>query len=173
MRRMEAISIVGPSGSGKTTLIERLIPALRSHSLRVGALKHSHHGRLDLDRPGKDTHRMREAGAEVVCAVAGGLYFHVERCEGSIGMEEVAARLVPARLDVLLVESFRSARLPCILVVEPGGEADGNAAAGRAFLVVGRHLERDDAADPPRLNVADVGEIARRIAARVGRAKEA
>jgi len=65
---MKVLGFAGYSGSGKTTLVERLIPEMRRRGLRVSVVKHAHH-RFDLDHPGKDTFRHREAGAfEVVVA---------------------------------------------------------------------------------------------------------
>jgi threonine synthase len=66
--RMKVVGFAGYSGSGKTTLIERVIPALKARGLRVSVVKHAHHN-FDIDQPGKDTWRHREAGAfEVVVA---------------------------------------------------------------------------------------------------------
>jgi molybdopterin-guanine dinucleotide biosynthesis protein B len=65
---MKAVGFAGFSGSGKTTLVERLIPALKLRGLRVSVVKHAHHN-FDIDHPGKDSYRHREAGAfEVVIA---------------------------------------------------------------------------------------------------------
>lgn len=65
---MKVVGFAGFSGSGKTTLVERLIPALKLKGLRVSVVKHAHH-KFDIDHPGKDTFRHREAGAfEVVVA---------------------------------------------------------------------------------------------------------
>ena len=65
---MKVVGFAGFSGSGKTTLVEQLIPALRLRGLRVSVVKHAHHS-FDVDHPGKDTYRHREAGAfEVVAA---------------------------------------------------------------------------------------------------------
>ncbi len=65
---MNVVGVAGFSGSGKTTLVERLIPVLRKRGLRVSVVKHAHH-RFDIDHPGKDTFRHREAGAfEVIVA---------------------------------------------------------------------------------------------------------
>jgi len=65
---MKVIGFAGFSGAGKTTLVEGLIPALRLMGLRVSVVKHAHH-RFDIDHPGKDTFRHREAGAfEIVVA---------------------------------------------------------------------------------------------------------
>src|SRR5579864_3676610 len=65
---MKVIGFAGFSGAGKTTLVERLIPALKREGQRVSVIKHAHH-KFDIDHPGKDTYRHREAGAfEVVVA---------------------------------------------------------------------------------------------------------
>ena len=57
------VSIVGRSGSGKTTLVEKLIPELKKHGLRVGTIKH-HLRDFEVDYPGKDSWRHKRAGAE-------------------------------------------------------------------------------------------------------------
>jgi len=65
---MKVLGFAGFSGSGKTTLVEKLIPALKLKGLRVSVVKHAHH-HFDIDHPGKDTYRHREAGAfEVIIA---------------------------------------------------------------------------------------------------------
>ena len=68
---MKVVGFAGYSGAGKTQLLERLIPALRMRGLRVSVAKHAHHD-FDIDHPGKDTYRHREAGAfEIVVASTG------------------------------------------------------------------------------------------------------
>lgn len=65
---MKVIGFCGFSGSGKTTLVEQVIARLRLAGQRVSVVKHAHHD-FDIDHPGKDSHRHREAGAfEVVIA---------------------------------------------------------------------------------------------------------
>lgn len=59
------IGLAGWSGSGKTTLVTQLIPVLAARGISVSTLKHAHHA-FDVDRPGKDSHRHREAGAQQV-----------------------------------------------------------------------------------------------------------
>ncbi len=66
---MKVVGFAGPSGAGKTTLLEGLIPSLKARGLRVSVIKHAHCG-LEIDRPGKDTWRHREAGAYEVLAVS-------------------------------------------------------------------------------------------------------
>jgi len=85
-------AIVGRSGSGKTTLIERLIRAARERGLTVSTIKHTHHHAIELDTPGKDSHRHRVAGAsEVIIA-------------SDSGWARIAAAPVPASLQILLGE---------------------------------------------------------------------
>jgi molybdopterin-guanine dinucleotide biosynthesis protein MobB len=89
---MRVAAIVGRSGSGKTTLIERLIRAARERGLSVSTVKHTHHHAIELDTPGKDSHRHRVAGAaEVILA-------------SDSGWARIAASPVPASLPVLLGE---------------------------------------------------------------------
>lgn len=57
------LEVIGYSGAGKTTLIEKLIPALRKRGIRLAVIKHTSH-RHELDQPGKDSYRLRKAGAE-------------------------------------------------------------------------------------------------------------
>jgi molybdopterin-guanine dinucleotide biosynthesis adapter protein len=65
MQPMKVFGIAGYSGSGKTTLLEKLIPCFTARGLKVSVIKHAHHG-FDIDRPGKDSYRHREAGATEV-----------------------------------------------------------------------------------------------------------
>ncbi|MCW8932528.1 MAG: molybdopterin-guanine dinucleotide biosynthesis protein B [Gammaproteobacteria bacterium] len=52
------------SGTGKTTLLEQLIPELNQANIRIAMVKHTHHEKFDIDTPGKDSYRLRKAGAE-------------------------------------------------------------------------------------------------------------
>ena len=56
------ISVVGHSGAGKTTLVEKLIRELCARGIKVATIKHAHH-KVELDTPGKDSYRYKEAGA--------------------------------------------------------------------------------------------------------------
>ena len=66
---MRIVSFVAAaSNSGKTTLIEKIIPLLKSRGLRIAVVKHAHAG-FEMDRPGKDSWRFREAGADAVMII--------------------------------------------------------------------------------------------------------
>ncbi len=69
---MKRIHVVGKKNSGKTTLIADLVQHYTNLGHRVGTIKHTHH-RHELDTPGKDSHRHREAGAAVVGILSPGL----------------------------------------------------------------------------------------------------
>ena len=67
---MKVFGIVGRKNSGKTHLVTRLVRLASRRGLRVSTIKHAHHS-FDIDRPGKDSHLHREAGAhEVLVASA-------------------------------------------------------------------------------------------------------
>ena len=108
---MKVIGFTGYSGAGKTTLDERLIPELRQRGLRVSVVKHARHG-FDIDRPGKDTYRHREAGAfEVVVASAKRLALMREfEVETELSVHTLIAELYDG-VDWVLLEGFRDSDL--------------------------------------------------------------
>jgi len=108
---MKVVGFAGYSGSGKTTLVERLIPVLRLQGLRVSVVKHAHH-RFDIDHPGKDTFRHREAGAfEVVVASNRRLALLREfEQETQLTVHQLLAELY-AGVDWVLVEGFKDSDL--------------------------------------------------------------
>lgn len=103
---MHLFGLVGWSGSGKTTLIVALIGGLTRRGFRVSALKHTHHS-VDLDQPGKDTYRFREAGAVEVGLASSSRWMLMREVRGGIepSPHHIAARM--AAVDVLLVEGFK------------------------------------------------------------------
>ena len=116
---MKVVAFAGFSGSGKTTLIESLIAELRRQGLRVSVAKHAHHV-FDIDRPGKDSHRHRAAGAfEVVIASRRRLALlrEFER-ETELKVHHLLAELYDG-VDWVLVEGFKDCDLPKIEVWRP------------------------------------------------------
>ena len=108
---MKVIGFAGYSGSGKTTLVEKLIPALRLRGLRVSVVKHAHH-KFDIDHPGKDTFRHREAGAfEVVVASKNRLALMREfEQPAELTVHHLLAELYEG-VDWVLVEGFKHSDL--------------------------------------------------------------
>ncbi len=115
---MKVFGFAGYSGSGKTTLIERLIPLFTARGLSVSLIKHTHHG-FDIDRPGKDSFRFREAGACEVLLAGGQRWalMHELRDEREPDLADQLARL--ASVDLVLVEGFRNTDIPKIEVHRP------------------------------------------------------
>jgi molybdopterin-guanine dinucleotide biosynthesis adapter protein len=100
------MGIVGWSGSGKTTLLTALLPLLRAHGLTVSTVKHTHHG-FDMDRPGKDTFRHREAGAREVLVASGERWALLHEVSGpEPRLPELLARM--QLVDLVLVEGFKT-----------------------------------------------------------------
>ena len=115
---MKVFGIAGYSGSGKTTLLEKLIPQFTARGLSVSVIKHAHHG-FDIDRPGKDSYRHREAGAsEVLLSCNDRWALMHERRDGSdVTLDELLARLAPC--DLVLVEGFKQEPIPKLEVYRP------------------------------------------------------
>src|SRR3954467_6137682 len=113
---MKVVGFAGFSGSGKTTLVERVIPALRLRGLRVSVVKHAHHN-FDIDHPGKDTWRHREAGAfEVVVASDKRLALMREfERPANLTVHHLIAELYDG-VDWVLVEGFKQSDLQKIEV---------------------------------------------------------
>jgi molybdopterin-guanine dinucleotide biosynthesis adapter protein len=103
---MRIIGFIGYSNTGKTTLIEKLIPIFMVRGLRVSTVKNAHHG-FDMDRPGKDSYRYREAGAaQVLIATSQRWALLTEVRDGQTPLEALIAQLAPC--DLVLVEGFKS-----------------------------------------------------------------
>ena len=69
---MNRIHLIGRKNSGKTTLVVELIELLSRHGLKIGTIKHTGHT-YELDTPGKDSHRHRQAGSVPAAIIAGPL----------------------------------------------------------------------------------------------------
>jgi molybdopterin-guanine dinucleotide biosynthesis protein B len=115
---MKVFGIAGWSGSGKTTLVEKLIAAIAARGLSVSSVKHAHED-FDIDRPGKDSHRHRLAGATEVLVSSPRRWALVHELRGApeLGLDDLLARLSP--VDLVLVEGFKSAPLPKLEVHDP------------------------------------------------------
>jgi molybdopterin-guanine dinucleotide biosynthesis adapter protein len=108
---MKVVGFAGFSGSGKTTLVEQLIPELRLRGLRVSVVKHAHHS-FDIDHPGKDTYRHREAGAFEVVAASDKRLMLVREFErpAALSVHHLLAELYQG-VDWVLVEGFKDSDL--------------------------------------------------------------
>ena len=110
---------VGRSGAGKTTIITDVIACLRLDGFSVSAIKRAHDG-LDLDRPGKDSWRLREAGCCDVMLVGDRRWALLHEYRATPEPDPRALAQHMNGVDIVLFEGFRSAPIPMIEVHRPG-----------------------------------------------------
>lgn len=108
---MHVFGLAGYSGSGKTTLLERLIPFLTGQGLKLALIKHAHHD-FDIDQPGKDSYRHRQAGASEVLVSSAQRWALMHELRGAEepDLQAHLARLSPC--DLVLVEGFKRVPIP-------------------------------------------------------------
>ena len=108
---MKVFGFAGWSGSGKTTLIEQLVPRFTRAGLTVSLVKHAHHS-FDVDRPGKDSYRHREAGCleVMVSSEKRWVIQHELRGDPEPPLERQIERMSPC--DLLLIEGYKRAAIP-------------------------------------------------------------
>jgi molybdopterin-guanine dinucleotide biosynthesis protein B len=114
---MRVLGLTGWSGSGKTTLLTALIPYFIVRGLTVSTIKHAFHG-FDLDQPGKDSWRHRQAGAREVMVASSVRWALMHEVTGEEpGLPELLQRLAP--VDLVIVEGFKANPHPKIEVHRP------------------------------------------------------
>ncbi len=117
-----ALAIVGRHNSGKTTLVVKLISELVARGHDIGSIKHHHHLGFDIDIPGKDSYRHREAGASETVISAPGQIARIKTIEDEAECDELV-RSMPGH-DLILVEGYRKSGLPTIEIMRSGNDAD-------------------------------------------------
>lgn len=148
------LAIVGQSRSGKTTLIEKLIPELKRRGFRVGVVKHTHH-QVDFDKPGKDTHRHKAAGADAVILACAAQVTMVKDADGN-RLDNVLPLL--ADMDIIIAEGYKRADRPKIEVLRqaPGPEP----VCRNDPLLKALVTDTDTDLGVPRFGLDDIGPLA-------------
>lgn len=115
---LRTFGLAGWSGSGKTTLMTKLLPALIAHGLTVSTMKHTHH-QFDIDKPGKDSHNHRVAGASEVMVTSSSRWalMHELRGEPEPDVNDLLLKMSP--VDLVMIEGFKAYRHPKIEVHRP------------------------------------------------------
>jgi molybdopterin-guanine dinucleotide biosynthesis protein B len=155
--RLRLFGIVGWSGQGKTTLLVELVALMTARGLKVSTIKHAHHA-FDLDKPGKDSWRHREAGAEEVLVASGTRWalMHELRGAGEPALAELLAKLSP--VDLVVIEGYKAGPHRRIEV--------HRAANGKPLLfpddpgIVGLVTDGDVDTALPRVHLDDIPAIA-------------
>ena len=102
------LTFVGLSGTGKTTFLEKLIPELKGRGLRLAVLKHDAH-QFEVDKPGKDTWRFTQAGADVAAISNQEKFALIERTPRQLTLAELIGRLPD--VDLVLTEGYKRSRV--------------------------------------------------------------
>lgn len=111
MDQPPSVIIAGWSGSGKTTLVEKLIPELKKKNLKIGTIKH-HHGSLEFDRPGKDSWRHRQAGADkTLISSPAGVGFVMD-IDHDPDVDELLIYMTG--MDLVVIEGYKKEKRPKI-----------------------------------------------------------
>jgi molybdopterin-guanine dinucleotide biosynthesis protein MobB len=121
-RKSPAVAFVGRHNSGKTTFLEKLIRCLTERGLNVGTVKHHGHPDFDIDIPGKDSWRHRQAGSRDTVIVSSKRMARVTELDAEPECDEVVA-MMPGH-DIVLVEGYRKSGLPTIEIMRQANERD-------------------------------------------------
>jgi molybdopterin-guanine dinucleotide biosynthesis protein B len=118
--RVPILGFVAHSGTGKTTLLLKIIPLLKQQNLRLGMIKHTHHT-FDIDQPGKDSYRLRHAGADQMLVASRHRWaLMVETAHfQEPDLNYLLEHLDQTNLDLILVEGFKHEKYPKIEVHRP------------------------------------------------------
>ena len=108
------------SGTGKTTLLVKLLPLLKKQGLRIAMIKHAHH-KFDVDKPGKDSFELRQAGASPMLISSSrriALMIDKEQ-ESEPDLQDLLSYINPDKVDLVLVEGFKQWPFPKIELHRP------------------------------------------------------
>ena len=115
------IGFAAYSGTGKTKLLEQVIPILTGQGHRVGVVKHAHHA-FDIDRPGKDSYRLRQAGAHDMLISSErrwALVHELKDGEEELTLPRLLRKLRIGAANLVLVEGFKHEAFPKIELCRP------------------------------------------------------
>lgn len=137
---MKVYGVVGWKNAGKTGLMERLVTEICGRGLSVSTIKHAHHS-FDVDHPGKDSHRHRQAGATEVLLASRKRFalMHEMKGEAEPPLSELLAKLAP--VDLILIEGYKRDTHPKV-------EAH-RAETGNPLIATGDETVRAVASDVP------------------------
>ncbi len=164
---MKTFGIAGYSGMGKTTLLERLVPEISARGLVVSLIKHSHKD-IDIDRPGKDSYRLRESGCKEVLLLGNQRWalMHELREQAEPSLDYLLDRM--QHCDLVLVEGFKGGDFPKLEVwrAEPGKPTLWPEWPGIVALASDAPLPPGTPAPPALLPLADIAAITDFVLAR-------
>ena len=148
------------SGTGKTTLLTQLIPLLREHGLRIGLIKRSHHT-FEIDKPGKDSYLLRQAGAVQVVVASAKRTALIRQHNLEPPLEDLLQCLQTNPLDIILVEGFKYQAIPKLELHRPSLGYPLLCRTDLAVIAVATDTPLREEVLVPVLDLNDVATIAR------------
>ncbi|MCH4813374.1 molybdopterin-guanine dinucleotide biosynthesis protein B [Vreelandella neptunia] len=141
------LGIAAWSGTGKTTLLEKLLPRLADYGLKVAVIKHAHHS-FDVDQPGKDSYKLRSAGAVPVLVASRQRFALMQETPGQDepDLAELIAMMVPHHPDLVIVEGFKAWPIPKLVLYRDG--------IGDEAILTGPWVEAAALSAPPAVDLA-------------------
>lgn len=141
------LGIAAWSGTGKTTLLEKLLPRLGEYGLNVAVIKHAHHS-FDVDQPGKDSYKLRSAGAAPVLVASRQRFALMQETPGQDepDLGQLIAMMVPHKPDLVIVEGFKAWPIPKLVLYRDG--------IGDAAILTGQWVEAVALSAPPPIDLA-------------------
>lgn len=115
------LGVAAWSGTGKTTLLAQLLPRLRADGLVVGVIKHAHHS-FDIDKPGKDSYQLRQAGAAPMLIASRQRFALMQETPGQEepDLSQLLALMTPHQPDLVIVEGFKAWPIPKLVLYREG-----------------------------------------------------
>ena len=158
--RMKVFGISGHSGMGKTTLLEKLIPEITQRGFRVSLIKHSHKD-IEIDRPGKDSFRLRAAGCSEVLLMGKNRWalMHEQRADVEPTFEYLLSRMQDC--DLVLVEGFKQESFPKLEVFRSINDKTPLWHTAQDIIAIATdELHAADQTGPFRMNLTEIPLIA-------------
>ena len=149
------LALIGKPNCGKTTLIEKLIPALAEKGVRVGTIKH-HHGEIQMDTPGKDTWRHKQAGAQVVLLSSPVGIGLIQATAGDTPVEDIVSRYFQ-EVDLVIAEGYKWSTLPKIEVFRSTVYDEPMQEPGKTLVAMVSDVEIRQ--DQPWFKYDDIGSL--------------
>ena len=110
------------SNTGKTTLLEKILPLLIAKGIRTAIIKHTHHD-FEVDKPGKDSYRLHQAGSRQTLLASPkrqALVMETPENDELPDIHSLVERLDTSQLDLVLAEGFKHEPIPRIEVYRSG-----------------------------------------------------
>ncbi len=149
------VSFVGNSGVGKTSFLEKLVRKMKARGYRLAVIKHDVHT-FDIDRPGKDSWRLTQAGSDIVILSSPGRLALLEEVDEERRLEELV-KMVEDRVDIVLTEGYRGA---AALKIEVSRQAHGGALTAPADDLIAIVADQRFDLSVPHFDLNDAAGVA-------------